>query len=196
MNSELIYENRFQINKDISNKKLQKLCRYYKSYYSKNNKERTIKKLQYILNKKNENMKKYKINNCEECVICYKMLTDKMLITRCLHAYCNKCIVSYLNLYSMNCPICRHYYDSDWFIQDKQIKEEELNNFIIEHSIIENSIPETIEIFSDILEPERERLDHYLYLYHIYNFICKYRTCIAYLIVLIIMNNLFYLHHD
>jgi hypothetical protein len=193
MNSQLIYENRFQINKDISNRKLQKLCRYYKSYYSKNNKEITIKKLQYILNKKRKILKEYKINNCEECVICYKMLTDKMLITRCLHAYCDNCIVSYLNLYSMNCPICRHYCDSNWFIEDKQIKEEELNNFIIEHSIIEDSIPDTS---SDIVETEREILDHYLYLYHIYNFIYRYRTCIAYLIVLMLMNNLFYLHHD
>ena len=185
MNSDLLYENRFQINESISNRKLQKLCRYYKIHYLKNNKERTIQKLQYVLNKEKENIKKYKLNNNEECIICYKMLTDKMLITRCLHAFCDECIVLYLNLYSENCPICRTYYDSYWFIQDKQIKEEDLNTLIIE-----NNIPQIIES-DNSLETEEIEVDQYSYLYDIYNFVCTYRRCIAYLIILYFINNLY-----
>lgn len=183
----VLYENRFQITEDISNRKLQKLCRYYKIHYSKN-KERTIQKLQYVLNKKKENIKNYKINNQEECVICYKVLTDKMLITRCLHAYCDECIIKYLNLYSESCPICRKYYDSYWFIYDKQIKEEDLNKLIIE-----NTIPQIIESGNDNSLEEIEQLepDHF-YLYYIYNFVCRYR-CIEYLIILYLMKNLLYL---
>ena len=179
MNSELIFENRFEINENISNRKLKKLCRYYKTYYF-DDKKRTVDKLQNLLNKKRKVLKEYKINNNEECVICYKMLTDNMLITRCLHAYCDVCIVSYMNLYSMNCPVCRRYYDSYWFIQDKQITQEIFNNIIIENYIQ----PEIIETSSD----ESESFQQYLYLYHIYNFVCTYRRSISFLIVLILIN--------
>ena len=183
MNSELIFENKFQINENISNRKLKKLCRYYKTYYF-DDKKRTVDKLQNLLNKKRKVLKEYKINNNEECVICYKMLTDNMLITRCLHAYCDVCIVSYLNLYSMNCPVCRRYYDSYWFIQDKQITQEDLNKIIIE-----NTIPQRIEY--DNLETEEIEVDQYSYLYDIYNFLCRYRTCVTYLVILFLINNLY-----
>ena len=183
MNSELIFENRFEINENISNRKLKKLCRYYKTYYF-DDKKRTVDKLQNLLNKKRKVLKEYKINNNEECVICYKMLTDNMLITRCLHAYCDVCIVSYLNLYSMNCPVCRRYYDSYWFIQDKQIKEEDLNKIIIE-----NTIPQIIEY--DNLETEEVEIHHLSYLRNIYNFISTYKRCITYLIILCLINNLY-----
>jgi len=120
--SELIIENRYKIHPDISNKSLRKLCQYYKTIYDNNNKKRTIAKLQYILNVRHKKEKHKRVGQKQECAICYEVLTENnILITRCMHAYCDHCIVNYLRLYADSCPICRHFCVVDMFICDEHI---------------------------------------------------------------------------
>jgi len=121
-NSELIIDNRYTIEEDISNTSLKKLCNFYNTFYNKNNKKRTIEKLQYILNVRQKKDKHKRIAQKQECAICYEVLTENnILVTRCMHAYCDHCIVNYLRLYAQSCPICRHYCAVDMFVFDNHI---------------------------------------------------------------------------
>lgn len=150
MNNELIIENRYKIDAEISNTRLRKLCAFYKSGYYKNNKNRTIAKLQYILNVRYKKDKCKRIQQKQECAICYEVLTHNMLITRCMHAYCDRCIINYLSMYANSCPNCRHFYNVYMFISDNQltfIRMIELfpmhaMNYLwnIENRIVENTI--------------------------------------------------------
>lgn len=151
-NTELIFENRFQINPEISNTKLRKLCNFYKIIYIKNNKERTLQILQKRLDRNLQKNKISRINN-QVCIICMETLTDNVLVTRCMHAFCEKCILNYLNYYNQSCPVCRHDYHVNMFIEDNQLSHERMHIIlpfseptIIQQLIVrQNPIEEYIE---------------------------------------------------
>lgn len=42
-----------------------------------------------------------------QCPICFEAMTDVLLITRCFHRFCRKCITESYLLNGHNCPICR-----------------------------------------------------------------------------------------
>ena len=121
----------FQIDPEISNTKLRKLSHFYKIIYLKNDRERTIENLQIIIDHHNKKNKESKIQQKMECVICYEMLTENMLVTRCNHAFCQKCIINYLSEYNESCPVCRHPYQIFMFVEDKQLSEERLEELMM-----------------------------------------------------------------
>jgi hypothetical protein len=184
---QLIQRYRFQIDQHISNTKLRKLSQFYKIIYLKNDKERTVENLQIILDHHNKKNKEYKIQQKNECIICYEILTESMLITRCNHAFCDNCIINYLNLYNELCPICRNPCQISMFIEDKQLSQQRLQEWS-DRDILQNPIQEYI----DNELPE--------YSPFIYSFLSKIRANhlifigIFILIVIYIISDYIYLH--
>ena len=124
MKVDFLQENRFQVSPSLSNRKLRDLCRFYKIFYDSKRKERTLAKVQSRLTQLFRRNKERRIASKEECIICYEVLTETMLITRCLHAYCDTCIIPYVSLCKKDCPLCRQECQVKWFIEDNQMTEE------------------------------------------------------------------------
>lgn len=84
---------------DCSMNELRWLCKYYKI---KPTKQKRIMINQLIKLNKNENL--------YECPICYEpMSLEKTVITPCGHAFCDTCIITYMQTKD-ECPLCRSYF--------------------------------------------------------------------------------------
>ena len=52
------------------------------------------------------------------CPVCHDILKDAVLLNRCLHAFCNECTDTFMQLEPRICPICRapcSKYKSDYY---------------------------------------------------------------------------------
>lgn len=195
-----IIDYRYKIDENISNSKLSKLCRFYKTFYNKQNKKRTIASLQYILNVRHKKDKHKRIGQKQECIICYEVLTDTMLVTRCMHAFCDKCIVNHLTNYTDTCPMCRQFYKIDMFIVDNQLSILRLveifasMNQLWNIENIENTIVETAnEIVLNVNEDEDQIIEYYPFLHYLQNIRAYNRLIVITFVLFIMYYNLFVL---
>ena len=45
-----------------------------------------------------------------QCPICFEIMNDVHIISRCCHRFCKKCITDAFNRNGKNCPVCRAEY--------------------------------------------------------------------------------------
>lgn len=108
----------FHISSTLSNRDLRQLARKYRVKYT--TKKKTIPRLQAIADELTLLEKRARIDANDECAICFDSLQmETIVITRCKHAFCNKCIFKYVFSHSKRCPICRAEYDAVMLMNDK-----------------------------------------------------------------------------
>ena len=108
----------FHISSTLSNRDLRQLARKYRVKYT--TKKKTIPRLQAIADELTLLEKRTRIYAKDECAICFDSLQmETVVITRCKHAFCNKCIFKYVFSHSKRCPICRAEYDAAMLMNDK-----------------------------------------------------------------------------
>lgn len=74
----------------------------------------------------------------EDCPICLDTLEyTNMIITNCGHAFCKKCIFSYIVLEKELCPICRERYTYENIV--KELDEKEVHDLLNLMSIVKTN---------------------------------------------------------
>lgn len=108
----------FHISSTLSNRVLRQLARKYHIKYT--TKKKTIPQLQAIADELTLLEKRARIDANDECSICFDPLQmETVAITRCKHAFCNKCIFKYVFSHSKTCPMCRAEYNATMLMNDK-----------------------------------------------------------------------------
>jgi len=108
----------FHISSTLSNRDLRQLARKYHIKYT--TKKKTIPGLQAIADELTLLEKRARIDANDECSICFDPLQmETVAITRCKHAFCNKCIFKYVFSHSKSCPMCRAKYNATMLMNDK-----------------------------------------------------------------------------
>ena len=74
-------------------------------------------------------MKSEKIMEKYICPICQCILTEPVMITKCFHIFCTKCIKSFIdsnikNNRKLNCPICRQQFDKEDYVLAFDLQQE------------------------------------------------------------------------
>jgi hypothetical protein len=105
----------------------------------------------------------------EHCPICLDTLECiNTIITKCGHAFCKKCIFSYITLEKEMCPFCRETYTYEHIVKD--LDEKEVHDLL--NSMTVNKINES---FHPIAHPLVHRLLFNLFIFKkIITYIVKY----------------------
>ena len=74
----------------------------------------------------------------EDCPICIDSLENtNVIITNCGHAFCKKCIFSYIVLEKELCPICRETYTYEHIVKD--LDEKEVHDLLNSISVVDTN---------------------------------------------------------
>ena len=128
--------------------------------YSPKTTNKTIHQTTSTIRKTNNQSKK----KSNECVICFSENTNEnTFITKCEHAFCNKCITQWL-ISKNTCPLCRESLTKNQEQNQEQEEEEEDNSFgidvyhfedeIIPNNVVHQCVDNTLELMRSIYSNE------------------------------------------